>query len=113
MSGRSLACLLASNDKSATKHVIWSRKSTKTATAAYRENTRTAGIVDIAPVMWLHKERIRVQGRNRGSESQEKVHNQKVIEKKINPKQTNKLIFFVHYGKTTHLKKRQQFQTRK
>jgi len=41
---------LESRDNRATKAVICSRKSKNTAAAAYKENIRTAGIVDIAPI---------------------------------------------------------------
>ena len=45
-------CLLASRDSSATKHVIWSWKSKRTAMAAYNENTFTAGMVVKAPEIY-------------------------------------------------------------
>ena len=51
------SCRLESSDKSATNTVIWSKKSKRTATAAYKENTLTAGMVDSAPVNKRWKER--------------------------------------------------------
>ena len=51
------SCRLESSDKSATNTVTWSKKSKRTATAAYKENTLTAGMVDSAPVNKRWKER--------------------------------------------------------
>ena len=51
------SCRLQSSDKSATNTVTWSKKSKRTATAAYKENTLTAGMVDSAPVNKRWKER--------------------------------------------------------
>ena len=43
------SCRLASRVIKLTKHVIWKKKSKRTAIAAYRANCRTAGIVVKAP----------------------------------------------------------------
>ena len=43
------SCRLASSVIRLTKHVIWKKKSKRTAIAAYRANSRTAGMVVNAP----------------------------------------------------------------